>query len=90
MNVFTIVGIKLKKKMEANKQTAVEWLSKELDEFLFLFDDDWQRLNNLIESAKEMEREQLIQFYEDGIYSVNYPFGLTGEAYYEQEYGIKK
>lgn len=45
--------------MRANKQTAVEWLSQELDEFLFLFDDDWQQLNTMIEAAKQMEKEQL-------------------------------
>lgn len=77
--------------MRADKQTAVQFFEDELKDKLgkIVINQDWQLLETIINQAKEMEREQLIEFYEDGIYSVNYPWGLTGEAYYEKEYGNK-
>jgi hypothetical protein len=43
------------------KQTAVEWLREKLQlEFGFIFSD------NILEQAKEMEKEQMMQCYEDG------------------------
>jgi len=75
--------------MRADNQTAMQWFAFELKDKLgkIVINQDWQLLETIIQQAKEMEREQLIEFYEDGIYSVNYPWGLTGEAYYEKEYG---
>jgi hypothetical protein len=61
------------------KQTAVEWLSQELDEFLFLFDDDWQQLNRIIEEAKEMEKEQIMDAYNNGD-------NRSAELYYNETY----
>jgi hypothetical protein len=46
-----------------NKQTAVEWLSQELDEFLFLCDNDWKELNTIIQQAKEIEQGQIMDAY---------------------------
>ena len=40
------------------KQTAIEWLTEKLrDEFGFVFSD------NILEQAKEMERQQIIDAY---------------------------
>jgi hypothetical protein len=72
--------------MRADKQTAVEWLVEQIFNDIDLKD---LILKLAIQQAKEMEREQLIEFYQDGQFSANYPYGLTGEAYYEQEYGNK-
>jgi hypothetical protein len=77
--------------MRADKQTAVEWLSEQLSystthgEIISYH----KIITNLIERAKEMEREALIEFYEDGLYAANYPHSLTGEAYFQKEYGNK-
>ena len=40
------------------KQTAVEFLEKELNELLVLFSDKWDKVNKAIEQAKEMEKQQ--------------------------------
>lgn len=69
--------------MRADKQTAVEWLVKELQIFAT------EQEMNIIQQALEMERQQLIEFYEDGLYAANYPHSLTGEAYFQKEYGNK-
>jgi hypothetical protein len=49
-------------------KTAVEWLKKELEEYgsnshLSL---DWTTFDELIEQAKEMEKEQMIQSFRKG------------------------
>lgn len=69
--------------MRADKQTAVKWLVDQLEIFAT------EKEMNIIDQAIEMEREALIEFYEDGLYAANYPHALTGQAYYQQEYGDK-
>jgi hypothetical protein len=45
------------------KQTAIEWLTEKLRaEFGFAFSD------NILEQAKEMERKQIIDAYEEGYF----------------------
>jgi len=41
-----------------SKQTAVEWLHMKLDVYLELFPSEWQKLNQIIEEAKAMEKKQ--------------------------------
>lgn len=43
------------------KQTAVEWLAKEIQEQLNMFFPDATLYQPTIEQAKEMEREQIIK-----------------------------
>jgi hypothetical protein len=55
-------------------QTSTEWLSKELESY---GDPDhckieWEALDALIEQAKEMEKEQIAQSFEDGEYNYFY------------------
>jgi thiaminase len=45
--------------MKANKQTAVEWLSQELNNIIELYPSEWEKINKVFEQAKEMEKEQL-------------------------------
>ena len=74
------------------KQTAVEWLGKELEsygdpEYCKL---EWETLDPLIQQAKEMEKEQIINFAED--YQINesekYP-QKTFEQYYNETFKSK-
>jgi GTP-binding protein EngB required for normal cell division len=44
------------------KQTAVEFLEKELNELLVLFSTKWDKVNKAIEQAKEMEKQQQNDF----------------------------
>lgn len=53
------------------KQTAVEWLEQH-----FFLDDSWRRI---FEQAKEMEKEQIIEAYNDAIYDHRQD---NGEQYY--------
>jgi hypothetical protein len=41
------------------KQTAVEWLDKELDSLLQLYPSEWEKVNNAIKQALQMEKEQI-------------------------------
>lgn len=67
------------------KQTAVEWLAEKLRiEFGFAFS------NNILEEAKEMEKQQIIDAHGNqqkkfgGV--SNYTYILTGEKYYEETF----
>jgi hypothetical protein len=71
------------------KQTAVEWLVKELESF----GDPgsckikWEQLDLLIEQAKEMEKKQIIQAYETAMETDIYNEPLKiGKDYYEQTF----
>lgn len=80
--------------MRADKRTAVEFLIDELYMLALHCDvmegDEFMEVRKKIfETAKAMEREALIEFYEDGLYAANYPHALNGPAYYEKEYGNK-
>jgi HEPN domain-containing protein len=58
------------------KQTAIEWLTEKLRaEFGFAFSD------NILEQAKEMERKQIIDSYEEGYFDKK-----TAEQYYNQTF----
>jgi hypothetical protein len=71
-----------------NKQTAVEWLNYILGDYgcNIRVDIDWKTLDGLIDQAKAMEKQQIIEANEDA--STN-EFGefLTGEQYYNETYG---
>ena len=41
------------------KQTAVEWLAEQFDSIVELYPSQFEKINNAIEQAKEMEKEQL-------------------------------
>jgi len=70
-----------------SKQTAVEWLKKELEEYgssshLSL---DWETFDELVEQAKAMEREQIIEAYETAEKDCGRDF-LHGDLYYNETF----
>ena len=69
--------------MSNKKQTAVEWLYNELTKVWY----DVKSSKELLEQAKEMEKEQIINAV-DGFPLPNR--GLNGDEYYEQTYGGNK
>ncbi len=72
------------------KQTAVEWLIDQLTETNFLWLSDKPEMNELIkiiEQAKEMEKEQIIDAFEDG--GTIYDGYQSSEQYYNETYGTK-
>lgn len=68
-----------------SKQTAVEWLVEQYDKSFIL------KVNNvmtsIIEQAKEMEREQIINAHLTGlIYSLDMPASEQSVQYYNETY----
>jgi len=69
------------------KQTAAEWLHMKLDVYFELFPSEWQKLNQIIEEAKEMERDQIIDAYLQGSFNWERQ-GAT--QFYNETYGGDK
>jgi hypothetical protein len=87
-----------------SKQTAVEWLVEQLKEYDFGTDDEYYLikipswvLTEKEEQAKEMEKEQIMQSYSDGIGNgiavgqeeCSFESVADEVKYYEQTYGGK-
>jgi hypothetical protein len=67
------------------KQTAVEWLLEYCDR------ENWSIPNNIIEQAKEMEKKQIIDAFDEGQeYEYQYHFNNTprfdSETYYNKTF----
>ena len=67
------------------KQTAVEWLGKELESYgdPQFCEIKWEQLDSLIQQAKEIEKEQINDacyegYYQEGMYDTR--------AYYDKKY----
>jgi hypothetical protein len=67
------------------KQTAVEWLQNEL------FTEEYMRNNlfEIFENAKEMEKQQIIKAYKDGVTCLPFDDKDVGEQYYNKTYKNK-
>jgi len=64
-----------------NKQTAVEWLTEKLRiEFGFGFS------NNIFEQAKEMEKEQIKDAYQQGFNNAYFNNPLNSKQYYNETF----
>jgi hypothetical protein len=82
------------------KQTAVEWLHMKLDVYFELFPSEWQKLNQIIEEAKAMEKEQIINTWSEatapdheiGLSDMSYIISQVqkAEQYYDETYGGDK
>jgi len=66
--------------------TAVEWLAEELT--LPEYGDNPQWVQDAIEQAKEMEKEQIIDAYETELYQ--YKTEISGEQYYNETFKTKQ
>jgi hypothetical protein len=63
------------------KQTAVEWLENQLRQHYLLLDCEY-----ILKNAKRMEKEQIIDSYEQGD---KYKLNFSGEQYFNETYGGK-
>lgn len=63
-----------------NKQTAVEWLAKEL------IKEDFYIPIGLYQQAKRMEKQQIIESFKHGEMPKLFS-NLSAEQYYNEEYG---
>ena len=71
--------------MESKKQTAVEWLEDKLDIILPL-DFEWDKLNNILQQAKQMEKQQIIDAYLQGQYDGDTMRDTDAEQYYTKTF----
>jgi hypothetical protein len=79
--------------MEQVKQTAVEWLKGVIESCgkPHELQMSWSTLDEIIEQAKEMEKEQISQSYTTGVEEDVWNNPLrTGEMYYNETYGGDK
>jgi len=72
--------------MENKKQTAVEWLKLQLEEYgdPQYCELTWKELDELCEQAKAMEKEQIIDAW---MVTDNELQRLAAEQYYNETYG---
>jgi hypothetical protein len=71
-------------------QTAVEWLVRELNqEFNYIPITQWDRIRDIVQRAKEMERDQIIEAHDAAYIAMNLAFrGFERSVeYYEKTYG---
>ena len=74
------------------QQTAVEWFKKQLEDYgsnshLSL---DWNTFDELYQQAKEMEKQQKADTWDNAINAVEKDKWESFEDYYEQTYGGNK
>jgi len=74
------------------KQTAVEWLKGVIDSFgnKHELQMSWSTLDEIIEQAKEMEKEQIIDAHNNGYGSGYMDEGISPEKFYNETYGGNK
>jgi hypothetical protein len=70
--------------MENKKQTAVEWLMSELHGHLG--PSNGPELLEILNQAKAMEREQIIDERQDGIDAVFKGYSISNEEYYTETF----
>ena len=79
-----------------NTQTAVEWLVKQLNQKIdFIPMDKWDEIKDIVQQAKQMEKEQIINAWNDGDYSYFYDKETgrdfeDGKEYYNKIYNQEK
>jgi hypothetical protein len=64
------------------KQTAVEWLEEQTRK------PEWHSLKrqDIFEQAKEMEKQQIVKAYKDGVTCLPFDDKDVGEQYYNETY----
>lgn len=69
------------------KQTAVEWLIEQLECFgnKHELQLSWATVDELVEQAKEMEKEQMFEFWQGGI-NCTEEDGKSFDQYYNETY----
>jgi hypothetical protein len=74
------------------KQTAIEWLVEQLNEKIdFIPLDKWDMIRDIIQQAKAMEKEQIMDANRDGVDMVLYKKDfISGEQYYNETFNTNE
>jgi HEPN domain-containing protein len=73
-----------------NKQTAVEFYRTEFSALLSMKESKFQTENEIFDQAKQMEKEQILDSWDDGYSCGMYQEGLGNDYYNETYLGIIK
>jgi hypothetical protein len=82
--------------MEQVKQTAVEWMVNELNQKIdFIPMDKWDMIRDIVQQAKAMEKQEIINAYRDGRSDQQSEkpsrfYNRWAELYYYETYGGNK
>jgi len=70
------------------KQTAVEWLNSEVERLTTKagIHLSWEMMDSIIRQAKQMEKEQIIEAFNDGINDECIGGNKSPEQYYNETY----
>ena len=75
------------------KQTAVEWLSQELNNIIELYPSEWEKINKVFEQAKEMEKQEIVDAWDNGKKSTQCKAPIcqrkTGLEYFNKKFNTK-
>lgn len=67
-------------------KTAVEWLEDKINDELEIYNNQWLLIENFIEQAKKMEKEQIMKAYIKGAEAeINNPY-VTNIEYYNKTF----
>jgi hypothetical protein len=76
------------------KQTAVEWLWDALDNILELYPSEWEKISKVVEQAKEMEKGQIEQAFNEGREERDYNGSIweckSGLEYFNQTFNTEE
>jgi hypothetical protein len=68
------------------KQTAVEFLAEQLDNIIELYPSQFENVNKVIEQAKQMEKEQILNAYNFGYWESEDSTKIA-DMYYNETFG---
>ena len=68
------------------KQTAIEWLEDKINDELEIYNNQWLLIENFIEQAKEIEKQQIINTWYDCKLSIIDKNPTDADQYYNKTY----
>ncbi len=71
------------------KQTAVQWLEEQIKDIFYVAEasEMTKKFKSVYDQAKQMEKEQIINAYEDGHLMGSHNLENTGRQHYRETYG---
>ena len=69
------------------KQTAIHWLVETINNKIdYIPIKYWDSIRDIVQQAKEIEKEQIIQSYDAGLYDTTFCEKVNAEQYYNEIY----
>jgi hypothetical protein len=73
--------------MSDKKQSSIEWLVDQLDNFLELYPSEWEKIIEIAEKAKAMHMREIVDSYVYGAaYHIDIKNGLSPIFYYKEKF----